>query len=184
MGKAPLDMLVLLLTASCCWARWPEIGLSNTPYSRLNYDAFRGPGGEAATPEDLAWLGQTVGRIPLVYVVLFPGRRVALGTEFTHIDEYTGKFNKSIGAFFVGGRCAFFPMDPGAYKGIYLLGHLGVLGTSWYFNHDYGFAVGPGIGYSWRIREIVAVALEGRYARWIQRGIHDPSLLIRIGFSP
>ena len=66
--------------------------------------------------------------MPLMHVAWFPGRSVALGTEFSaahanKADELDAEFN----ALYLGARCAFFPAGRDARKGLYVLGHSGLL---------------------------------------------------------
>ena len=167
----------LLVAASCCWARSPEMGLSFSPYMRLNYDGY-------SNFRDSKWIVHATGRMPILSIVWFPGPLVALGPEFTilHLNKVK-EFDSKINAFFLGGRCVLFFMNPDAHKGLYVLGHSGVLGTKHYLNEDFDFSAGPGIGYSWRREDSVTIGLEGRYARWVDNEIHDLSLLIRLGFG-
>ena len=188
----PVSIFFLLLAGFPWLPGSPEIGLSFAPYTRLSYQSLfpdEDPGGKAYTPMDTAfrdyfWTLHAAGRMPLMHMTWFPGRSVALGPEFSAIhvnnaDEWGAEFN----ALYLGARCAFFPVGQDARKGIYLLGHSGLLGVQWYLQSDFDFSVGSGFGYLWRIKKSATIGIEGRYARWIDNGIHDVSVLVRTSFK-
>ena len=140
-------MSIFLMAAFFYWAkpsetRSPEVGLSFSPYMRLNYDRVW------SYYHDPRWLVHAIGRLPIVSVIWFPGRLVALGPELSIIHINNVQKSRAVNAFFVRGRCALFFMNLDARMEPYVLGHAGVLGTEWDLDNDYDFTAGPGLGYS------------------------------------